>query len=91
MTDHDHADTDLTDTHGEAETLRAEVERLRSEVKRLREALSGLECACEQLAATRTHAVYLAMIDSGQTDALLSLDARRHTARAALEQAVRHE
>ena len=50
----------------------------------LDEALSGLEWACDQLASTRTHEVYLAMIDSGQADALLSLDARRQSARAAL-------
>ena len=52
----------------------------------LEEALSGLELACDQLASTRTHEVYLAMIDSGQADALLSLDARRQAARAALAQ-----
>ena len=52
----------------------------------LEEALSGLEWACDQLASTRTHEVYLAMIDSGQADALLSLDARRQAARAALAQ-----
>ena len=49
------------------------------------EAARGIEWANEQLAATRTHAVYLAMIDSGQADALLSLDARRQALRAALE------
>lgn len=59
-------------------------ERKDAEIARLREALTGLECACEQLAATRTHEVYLAMIDSGQGDALISLDARRQSARAAL-------
>ena len=48
------------------------------------EAARGIEWANEQLAATRTHAVYLAMIDSGQSDALLSLDARRQALRAAL-------
>ena len=52
----------------------------------LEEALSGLEWACDQLASTRTHEVYLAMIDSGQADALLSLDARRQAASAALAQ-----
>ena len=52
----------------------------------LEEALSGLEWACDQLASTRTHEVYLAMIDSGQADALLSLDARRQAARTALAQ-----
>ena len=52
----------------------------------LEEALSGLEWACDQLASTRTHEVYLAMIDSGQADALLSLDARRQAARAVLAQ-----
>ncbi len=51
----------------------------------LRGALQGLEWACEQLAATRTRDVYEAMIDSGQTDELLSLDARRQAARAALK------
>ena len=55
------------------------------EVERLREALLGLEQACEQLAATRPHEVYLAMIDGGQAEALLSLDARRQAARAALK------
>ncbi|MDQ7262769.1 hypothetical protein NM680_13300 [Paracoccus sp. PS-1] len=54
------------------------------ENRRLREALSGLEWACDQLASTRTHEVYLAMIDSGQSAALLSLDARRQAARTAL-------
>lgn len=57
-----------------------------AEIARLREALQGLEWACEQLAATRSIEIYTAMIDGGQTDALLSLDARRHAARAALEE-----
>ncbi len=50
----------------------------------LREALLTLEQACEQLAATRTHEVYLAMIDNGQAGALLQLDCARRSARAAL-------
>ncbi|MDQ7262448.1 hypothetical protein NM680_11650 [Paracoccus sp. PS-1] len=57
---------------------------LAEENRRLREALSGLEWACDQLASTRTHEVYLAMINSGQSAALLSLDARRQAARTAL-------
>lgn len=64
------------------ETILALCERCRV----LEEALSGLEWACDQLASTRTHEVYLAMIDSGQADALLSLDARRQAARAVLAQ-----
>lgn len=52
----------------------------------LEEALSGLEWACDQLASTRTHEVYLAMIDGGQAYALLSLDSRRQAARAVLAQ-----
>lgn len=59
-------------------------ERKDAEIARLREALTGIERACEQLAATRTRDVYLAMIDSGQGDALMSLDAWRQSARAAL-------
>lgn len=54
------------------------------DVAAMREALHGLEWACEQLAATRPHAAYLAMIDGGQADALLSLGARRQSARAVL-------
>ena len=63
-----------------ANTIKAQAER----IEVLEEALSGLEWACDQLASNRTHEVYLAMIDSGQADALLSLDARRQAARAAL-------
>jgi len=48
------------------------------------ETLLGLEQACEQLAATRTREVYFAMIESGQSEAMLSLDARRQAARQAL-------
>ncbi len=47
----------------------------------LREALQNLEQACEQLAATRTQRIYEVMIEDGQTEALISLDARRHAAR----------
>lgn len=39
MSDHDHQDTDLTDPHGEAETLREERDALRAEVERLEEEL----------------------------------------------------
>ena len=60
------------------------IEALEAANARLREALLGLEHACQQLAATRPHEVYLAMVDGGQSDALLSLDARRIAARAAL-------
>lgn len=56
-----------------------------AEIAKLREALSGLEWACEQLAATRSMEVYTAMIDGGQAETLLSLDARRKAARAVLE------
>ena len=70
------------DMHEAADAITALSERCRV----LEEALSGLEWACDQLASTRTHEVYLAMIDSGQADALLSLDARRQAARAALAQ-----
>lgn len=57
---------------------------MEAENQRLREALAGLELACDQLAATRTREVYLAMIDSGQQAALLFLDSHRGSARAAL-------
>lgn len=65
-------------------TLAAALTALQAENQRLREALAGLELACDQLAATRTREVYLAMIDSGQQAALLFLDSHRGSARAAL-------
>lgn len=50
-----------------------------------------LEWASEHLAATRTHEVYLAMIDSGQSDAMLSLDSSRQALRTALAAHAKHK
>lgn len=69
---------------GDRDRLTARAKAAEAEVARLTEALKGMEYACEQLAATRTHEVYLAMIDSGQSDALIALDARRQVARETL-------
>lgn len=65
----------------------AHIERIEALNAELRELLQCLENANEQLAATRTREVYLAMIDSGQADALLALDNARRNARAALASA----
>jgi hypothetical protein len=57
----------------------------------LREALARMENCCEYLASTRSHEIYVAMIDGGQAQALLDLDAARRNAReviAATEEAV---
>lgn len=67
------------------EKLSVSHEALTAEVERLREALERLEAASEQLAATRTIAIYTAMIDGGQTNELLELDNARRAARAALQ------
>lgn len=79
-----HANGDARCTCGIGQDAAAAIAALSERCRVLEEALSGLEWACDQLASTRTHEVYLAMIDSGQADALLSLDARRQAARAAL-------
>lgn len=50
----------------------------------LREALARMENCFEYLAATRTDEIYTAMIDGGQTQALLDLDAARRNAREVL-------
>jgi hypothetical protein len=50
----------------------------------LREALARMENCFEYLASTRTHEIYTAMIDGGQTQALLDLDAARRNARDVL-------
>lgn len=55
-----------------------EVERERDEA---REALSRMEDCSQQLAATRSHEIYVAMIDGGQAQALLDLDNARRNAR----------
>lgn len=51
----------------------------------LADALTALESANEALAAGRTQAVYLAMLDAGQQDALLALDQARTKARTVLK------
>lgn len=72
---------ECADAIAEIEIGRTQAERQRDE---LREALQRMEWSCEQLAATRTVEVYDAMIQSGQTDALLELDNARRAARQAL-------
>ncbi len=53
----------------------------------LRKALEALEAACERVAAGRSSAVYVAMLDAGEnTDLLTELDLARANARAALSQ-----
>lgn len=56
------------------------------EIERLREALRRMEDCFEQLASTRTHEIYLAMIDGGQGQALLDLDNARRNARDVLRE-----
>ncbi|API52902.1 hypothetical protein BMW22_15875 [Rhizobium leguminosarum] len=69
------------------EYVRADLhEVLIQERDRLREALKRMEDCFEQLAATRTHEVYAAMIDSGQGQALLDLDNARRNARDVLRE-----
>lgn len=48
------------------------------------EALRRLEAACEALAATRSQAIYDAMIAAGQGDLLTALDDARRAARSVL-------
>lgn len=73
------------DEHGNQYcSMKRRAEAAEDENVRLREALQQMEWACEQLAATRTQAIYTAMIDGGQTQELLELDNARRSARAAL-------
>lgn len=66
-----------------ADTIEAQARRIEA----LEGALRGLEQANDTVAAGRTQAVYLAMIDSGQSDALAELDFARRDARALLTKA----
>ncbi|MDK4720086.1 hypothetical protein PH552_12100 [Rhizobium sp. CNPSo 3968] len=67
-------------------TPASDIAALREENGILSEALKRMENCYEQLAATRTHEIYTAMIDGGQADALLDLDNARRNARTALSQ-----
>lgn len=67
-----------------AEALERENAEKDERIALLREALLGFEHACEQLAATRSHEIYTAMIDGGQAQELLELDNARRRARALL-------
>lgn len=58
-----HANGDSRCTCGIGQDAADALEAQAEETRRLREALSGLEWACDQLASTRTHEVYLAMVD----------------------------
>lgn len=60
------------------------ISSLEAENRRLREALLSLERACENVAATRSQEAYDAMINGGQSQALIALDRARLDARAAL-------
>jgi hypothetical protein len=66
--------------------LKAKLARLEAPdaVEALVKAAEALELACDHLAATRSREVYLALVDSGQSDALLRLDENRQALRAAL-------
>lgn len=66
----------------QAEAMKREMAEKDARIAALREALLSFEYACEQLAATRTHEIYTAMIDGGQTQELLELDNARRRARA---------
>lgn len=68
----------------QAEALQRENAEKDERIALLRESLLGFEHACEQLAATRTHEIYTAMIDGGQAQELLELDNARRRARALL-------
>ncbi|NEI71068.1 hypothetical protein GR212_15925 [Rhizobium lusitanum] len=70
---------------------RADIAALREENGILSEALKRMENCYEQLATTRTHEIYTAMIDGGQADALLDLDNARRNARSALQHVAKGE
>ncbi|WP_313522623.1 hypothetical protein [Shinella sp.] len=72
----------IADLARQAEAMKREMAEKDARIAALREALLSFEYACEQLAATRTHEIYTAMIDGGQTQELLELDNARRRARA---------
>jgi hypothetical protein len=72
-------------------TPASDIAALREENGILSEALKRMENCYEQLAATRTHEIYTAMIDGGQADALLDLDNARRNARSALQHVAKGE
>lgn len=64
---------------------RSEPETISPADSAVREALAALENACERVAAGRSQAVYVAMLDAGEnTDLLTELDFARAKARRAL-------
>lgn len=72
------------DATGLSVWLMEQLTAARAEAERLRAVLLRMEHACEQLAATRSHAVYCAIIDGGQAQEMLELDNARRAARYAL-------
>jgi hypothetical protein len=62
----------------------ARAEAAERRVRELEGVLRRMEAACDAVASGRSREVYLAMIDSGQSDALLALDSARSAARALL-------
>lgn len=67
-----------------AQKAEARAERVERERDEAREALKRMENCFDELAATRSHEIYIAMIDGGQAQALLDLDVARRNARAIL-------
>lgn len=61
-----------------------ELEAKDRRIQALEKALEDLEARCEHVAATRSRKAYLQMVEDGQSEALIALDASRRAARSTL-------